>query len=211
MGARMAFTGGRDGWLRAVLTAVGVGVGVAMLLLAAAVPGALDARQARGDARDDLRMGEKIPAAANTLLIRQTDTEFRGQPVRGRVLRPEGPAAPVPPGVAALPRAGEVLVSPALRDLLGSADGALFAPRLGGATVTGIIADEGLAGPARAGLLPGQRHPRPPTSATRLDAFGGGLPGEASRPGAGGAGRRHLRGPAAAHRGLPRRGGAVRR
>ncbi|BCB77419.1 hypothetical protein ACFQ1L_20735 [Phytohabitans flavus] len=52
MGARLAFAGGRDGWTRAVLTALGVGIGVAMLLLAAAVPGALDARQARGDARD---------------------------------------------------------------------------------------------------------------------------------------------------------------
>ncbi|MEU2664844.1 ABC transporter permease [Micromonospora sp. NPDC007220] len=181
MGARMAFTGGRDGWLRAVLTAVGVGVGVAMLLLAAAVPGALDARQARGDARDDLRMGEKIPAAANTVLIRQTDTEFRGQPVRGRVLRPEGPAAPAPPGVAALPRAGEVLVSPALRDLLGSADGALFAPRLGGATVTGVIADEGLAGPRELAYYLGS-DTLAADDATRLDAFGGGLPGEAFDP-----------------------------
>ncbi|MGC5333206.1 FtsX-like permease family protein [Micromonospora sp. DT62] len=181
MGARMAFTGGRDGWLRAVLTAVGVGVGVAMLLLAAAVPGALDARQARGDARDDLRMGEKVPAAANTVLIRQTDTEFRGQPVRGRVLRPEGPAAPAPPGVAALPRAGEVLVSPALRDLLGSADGALFAPRLAGATVTGVIADEGLAGPRELAYYLGS-DTLAADDATRLDTFGGGLPGEAFDP-----------------------------
>ncbi|MEU4781246.1 ABC transporter permease [Micromonospora sp. NPDC023633] len=181
MGARMAFTGGRDGWLRAVLTAVGVGVGVAMLLLAAAVPAALDARQARGDARDDLRMGEPIPAAANTLLVRQTDTEFRGQPVRGRVLRPEGPAAPAPPGVAALPRAGEVLVSPALRDLLGSGDGALFAPRLGGATVTGVIADEGLAGPRELAYYLGS-DTLTAEDATRLDAFGGGLPGEAFDP-----------------------------
>ncbi|MEU4775936.1 ABC transporter permease [Micromonospora sp. NPDC023644] len=181
MGARMAFSGGRDGWLRAVLTAVGVGVGVAMLLLAAAVPGALDARQARGDARDDLRMGERIPAAANTLLVRQTDTEFRGQPVRGRVLRPEGPAAPAPPGVAALPRAGEVLVSPALRDLLGSGDGALFAPRLGGATVTGVIADEGLAGPRELAYYLGS-DTLTAEDATRLDAFGGGLPGEAFDP-----------------------------
>ncbi|MGK5676007.1 FtsX-like permease family protein [Micromonospora sp. URMC 106] len=182
LGARMAFTGGRDGWLRAVLTAVGVGVGVAMLLLAAAVPGALDAREARGDARDDLRMGEPIPAAANTLLLRQADTEFRGQPVRGRVLRPEGPAAPAPPGVPALPRAGEVVVSPALRDLLDSADGALFAPRLGGARVTGVIGDEGLAGPRELAFYLGSDRLSVADGATRLDAFGGGLPGEPFGP-----------------------------
>ncbi|MFG3698003.1 FtsX-like permease family protein [Micromonospora sp. NPDC047620] len=183
MGARMVLTGGRDGWLRTVLTAVGVGVGVAMLLLAAAVPGALDAREARGDARDDLRMGEAIPAAAaDTLLLRQVDTEFRGQPVRGRMVQAEGPAAPAPPGVATLPRAGEVVVSPALRDLLDSADGALFAPRLGGARVTGIIGDEGLAGPRELAFYLGSDRLTVADGATRLDAFGGGLPGEGLGP-----------------------------
>lgn len=112
MGARMAVTGGREGWTRALLTAVGVGIGVAMLLLATAVPGALDARQARGDARDDLRLGEQVAAGPGTLLVHPVDNEFRGTPVRGRLLRPEGPAAPVPPGLTALPAPGEVVVSP---------------------------------------------------------------------------------------------------
>ncbi|MEU5948858.1 ABC transporter permease [Micromonospora sp. NPDC047465] len=182
MGARMVLTGGRDGWLRAVLTAVGVGVGVAMLLLAASVPGALDAREARGDARDDLRMGGQIAAAANTLLLRQVDTAFRERPVRGRMLQAEGPAAPTPPGVATLPRAGEVVVSPALRDLLDSADGALFAPRLGGARVTGTIGDEGLAGPQELAFYLGSDRLSADDGATRLDAFGGGLPGEGFAP-----------------------------
>ncbi|GAB3811410.1 hypothetical protein [Micromonospora zhanjiangensis] len=128
MGARLAVTGGREGWTRTLLTAFGVGVGVALLLLAAAVPAALSARQARGDARDDLRLGEPIPAAANTLLVAPVETEFHGRPVRGRLLRAEGPAAPVPPGIPALPTADQVYVSPALRDLLGSPDAALFAP-----------------------------------------------------------------------------------
>ncbi|SCG47127.1 hypothetical protein GA0070609_1880 [Micromonospora echinaurantiaca] len=182
MGARMAVTGGRDGWLRALLTALGVGIGVAMLLLAAAVPQALDAREARGDARDDLRMGAQIPAAANTLLIRATDTAFRDRPIRGRVLRPEGPAAPVPPGVAALPGPGEVVVSPALRDLLDSPDGALLAPRLGGARVTGTIGAEGLAGPNELAYYLGSDTLSADEGAARLDEFGGGLPGEGFGP-----------------------------
>ncbi|MGC5663796.1 FtsX-like permease family protein [Micromonospora sp. WMMD723] len=182
MGARMAVTGGREGWTRALLTAVGVGIGVAMLLLATAVPGALDARQARGDARDDLRFGEQIAAGPGTLLVHALDTEFRGRPVRGRLLRPEGPAAPVPPGLTALPAPGEVVVSPALRRLLDSPDGALFAPRLGGAKVTGTIADEGLAGPNELAYYQGDDRLSDTSGATRLDSFGGGLPGEGLGP-----------------------------
>ncbi|GHJ07764.1 membrane protein [Micromonospora humidisoli] len=182
MGARMAVTGGREGWIRALLTAVGVGIGVAMLLLATAVPGALDARQARGDARDDLRFGEQVAAGPGTLLVHALDTEFRGRPVRGRLLRPEGPAAPVPPGLTALPAPGEVVVSPALRRLLDSPDGPLFAPRLGGARVTGTIADEGLAGPNELAYYQGDDRLTDTSGATRLDRFGGGLPGEGLGP-----------------------------
>lgn len=182
MGARMAFTGGRDGWTRALLTALGVGIGVAVLLLAAAVPGALDARQARGDARDDLRMDRPIPAAADTLLVRTVDTTFRDQPVRGRALRPDGPAAPVPPGLAALPAPGEVVVSPALRDVLDSPAGPLFAPRLGGARVTGTIGDQGLAGPRELAFYLGVDRLSTEDGAVRLDRFGGGPPGEGFGP-----------------------------
>ncbi|MFI9644411.1 FtsX-like permease family protein [Micromonospora sp. NPDC051925] len=182
MGARMAVTGGREGWIRALLTAVGVGIGVAMLLLAAAVPGALDARQARGDARDDLRLGEQVAAGPGTLLVHPVDTEFRGRPVRGRLVRPEGPAAPVPPGLTALPGPGEVVVSPALRRLLDSPAGPLFAPRLGGARVTATIADEGLAGPNELAYYQGDDRLTEERGATRLNAFGGGLPGDGLGP-----------------------------
>ncbi|MFF3867503.1 FtsX-like permease family protein [Micromonospora sp. NPDC001898] len=181
MGARMAVTGGRDGWTRAALTALGVGIGVAMLLLAAAVPGTLDARAARGDAREDGGGRPELAAATNTLLVVPVYTEFRERPVRGRILRPEGPAAPLPPGVPRLPAAGEVVVSPALRELLDSPDGPLFAPRLGGARVTGTIAAQGLTGPHElafylgSGTLTGDR-------AQRIDHFGGGPPSEEFSP-----------------------------
>ncbi|MEH0844241.1 FtsX-like permease family protein [Micromonospora sp. CPCC 205711] len=182
MGARMAVTGGRDGWTRALLTAVGVGIGVALLLLAAAVPGALDDRRARGDARDDLRIGEQLTAGPHTLLVATVDTEFRGRPVRGRLVRPEGPDAPVPPGLGKLPAPGEVVVSPALRDLLDSPDGALFAPRLAGARITGTITEQGLAGPTEYAFYAGSDRLRADLGATRLDAYGGGLPGEGFGP-----------------------------
>ncbi|WP_199736919.1 MULTISPECIES: ABC transporter permease [Micromonospora] len=182
MGAGMAVTGGRSGWTRTVLTALGVGIGVAMLLLAAAVPGAIDARAARGAARSDQGLpGPELSAAANTLLVAQVDTVFRNRPVRGRILHPEGPDAPLPPGLTAFPRDGEVVVSPALRELLGSPDGALLAPRLGGARVAGTIGPEGLAGPHELTFYLG-RDNLTADHAMRLDHFGGGGPADEFGP-----------------------------
>ncbi|MDI5940082.1 ATP-binding cassette domain-containing protein [Micromonospora sp. DH15] len=181
MGARMAVTGGRDGWTRAALTALGVGIGVAMLLLAAAVPGALDARAVRNEARNDTGWRPERVAAANTVLVALADTEFRDHPVRGRIVRAEGPAAPVPPGLARLPGAGEVVVSPALRDLLDSPDGPLFAPRLGGGRVAGTIGAQGLAGPAELAFYLGSAD-LTDEWAVRRDQFGGGEPGEEFSP-----------------------------
>ncbi|NBE82873.1 ABC transporter permease [Micromonospora sp. NEAU-HG-1] len=181
MGARMAVTGGRDGWTRAALTALGVGIGVAMLLLAAAVPGALAAQAARSDALADVGNRAELAAAANTLLVAPVFTEFRERSVRGRILRPEGPAAPVPPGLTRLPATGEVVVSPALRELLDSPDGPLFAPRLGGARVTGTIAAQGLTGPHQLAFYLGS-DTLTRDQAQRIDHFGGGPPGEEFSP-----------------------------
>ncbi|ASW57580.1 hypothetical protein CIK06_10210 [Plantactinospora sp. KBS50] len=177
----MAVSGGRDGWTRTVLTALGVGIGVSLLLLAAAVPGALRAHDARTSARDDLRVGQAIPAAADTLLVATVDTTFRDRPVRGRMVRPEGPAAPVPPGLAALPRAGEAVVSPALARLLASPDGALFAPRLAGARVVGTIGPQGLAGPGELAFYRGSDS-LTEERASRLTAFGEAPRGEGFGP-----------------------------
>ncbi|MEU3452351.1 FtsX-like permease family protein [Micromonospora sp. NPDC006766] len=181
MGARMAFTGGREGWTRTVLTALGVGVGVAMLLLAAAVPSAIDARSGRTAARSDTGNRQELSAAPNTLLITSVDTVFRGRFVRGRIVHPEGPDAPMPPGLAAFPRDGETVVSPALRALLDSPDGPLLAPRLGGARVTGTIDPEGLSGPHELAFFLG-RDTMPTEDVTRLDRFGNPDAGEALSP-----------------------------
>ncbi|MFI9205354.1 FtsX-like permease family protein [Streptomyces sp. NPDC053048] len=145
MGARFAVTGGRAGLLRTALTAVGTGIGVALLLFLTALPQALDARNTRAMERGiGFRTADR-PGAA-TLLAQEADTVYRDRTVHGRLLRPEGPRAPRPPGVAALPAPGEMVVSPALRDLLASDRGALLRERLPH-HVTGTIGDRGLMGP----------------------------------------------------------------
>ncbi|MFI8229448.1 ABC transporter permease [Streptomyces sp. NPDC085900] len=148
MGVRFAFAGGREGWVRALLTAVGVGLGVALLLLTTALPSALSARDRRSSDRDDFTYsGKVLPKADDTVIVAKTDTTFRSDDVRGRLLQPEGAKAPLPPGVGTFPAKGEMVVSPALRKLLESGSGKLLRERLP-YRITGTIGHAGLIGPA---------------------------------------------------------------
>ncbi|WP_053851223.1 ABC transporter permease [Streptomyces sp. NRRL B-24085] len=146
MGVKFAFAGGREGWVRALLTAVGVGLGVALLLLTTALPNALAVRHERGDARADITYSETIlKKADNTLLSANASTTFRDTEVRGREIEPEGSRAPLPPGVGKFPAAGEMVVSPALKSLLESDDGRLLRERLPD-RIVGTIGESGLIG-----------------------------------------------------------------
>ncbi|WP_221347866.1 ABC transporter permease [Streptomyces beigongshangae] len=155
MGVRFAFTGGREGWVRVLLTGVGVGLGVALLLLTTAVPNVMQARSDREYARMDLVFGAPDkPEGDNTLLVANAGTEFRGLDVRGRRLEPEGLRAPLPPGVSGFPAPGEMVVSPALKELLDSGDAALLRERLP-YRITGTIGEPGLIGPAELAFYTG--------------------------------------------------------
>ncbi|MFF9484412.1 ABC transporter permease [Streptomyces sp. NPDC014676] len=145
MGLRFAFAGGREGWIRALLTAVGVGLGVALLLLTTALPGALAERHRREEARLNYTYGEQIERADDTLVTADTDTEFDGRDIRGRLLEPEGDKAPLPPGLREFPAPGDMVVSPALKEFLGSDDGELLRERLP-YDIVGTIGEQGLIG-----------------------------------------------------------------
>ncbi|WP_405916220.1 ABC transporter permease [Streptomyces sp. NBC_00728] len=147
MGARFAVTGGREAWVRVLLTAVGVGLGVALLLLTTALPSALDARHQRESARGYLMYSSTVEKKSDrTLLIAISDTTFRDEDVRGRLVEPEGSRAPLPPGVSTFPAVGDMVVSPALDRLLKSPEGRLLRERLDH-RVSGTIADSGLVDP----------------------------------------------------------------
>ncbi|MFJ4769280.1 ABC transporter permease [Streptomyces uncialis] len=177
LGLKFAFTGGRESWVRTLLTAVGVGLGVTMLLLTTAVPQALAERDARGNARlDTSYSGEPLAKADNTLLTAPSDTTFRDKDVRGRLIKAEGPRAPLPPGLGEFPAVGEMHVSPALRELLASPDGKLLKDRLP-YRISGTVADEGLIGPAELLYYAGSDKidglPGDESQALRIDNFGG--------------------------------------
>ncbi|MER8061486.1 MULTISPECIES: ABC transporter permease [unclassified Streptomyces] len=166
LGFRFAFTGGREGWIRVLLTAVGVGLGVALLLLTTAMPNALSVRHDRDNARADHTYGPVRPKAANTLVISDTDTEFHGHSVRGRLVEPEGPKAPVPPGLTAYPAPGDMVVSPALKELLGSPAGRLLRARLP-YRITGTITEDGLVGSRELAYYAGAKNLAPKMDGSR--------------------------------------------
>lgn len=185
MGVRFTFTGGREGWVRAVLTAVGVGLGVALLLLTAAIPNALATRQDREQAREDRGIGyladnSRSKPTDKSLIVADTDTEYQHQEIRGRLLEPEGVDAPLPPGVGKFPAPGEMLVSPALSELLRSDAGELLRGRLPYDTV-GTIGETGLIGPGNSPTTPAPTDsPRGSTTRWWPGSTGSGCPWSSS-------------------------------
>ncbi|MFJ8536510.1 ABC transporter permease [Streptomyces sp. NPDC093591] len=146
MGVRFAFAGGREGWVRALLTAVGVGLGVALLLLTTAVPNMLTVRHERESARADITYSyTDLKKSDATLIVANVGTDFRNEDIRGRALEPEGPRAPLPPGLEKFPAVGEMVVSPALKRLLESDGAKLLRERLP-ERIVGTIGESGLIG-----------------------------------------------------------------
>ncbi|MFI9047610.1 FtsX-like permease family protein [Streptomyces sp. NPDC053427] len=146
MGMRFAAGGGREGWIRTALTALGVALGVAVLLLGASVPSLTGAWHGREKARENLGQEHPPKASDHTLRYASADTVFHGAQIRGRLVLPDGAHPPVPPGVRRLPGPGRMLVSPALKELLDSPEGKLLRERLD-YRVAGVIGDTGLLGP----------------------------------------------------------------
>ncbi|GAA0487238.1 ABC transporter permease [Streptomyces olivaceiscleroticus] len=171
MGVRFAVTGGREGWARTLLTALGVGLGVTLLLAAASVPHLLQSREDRGRARTPAAAAETVHRADDTLLTATADTVFRGDTVHGTLLRPDGARPPAPPGVRDVPGPGEMVVSPALRELLASPQGKLLRDRLDD-RVTGTIGDTGLVGPGELTYYAGSDTLTTEAGAHRVASFG---------------------------------------
>ncbi|MGX9883394.1 FtsX-like permease family protein [Streptomyces sp. NPDC002276] len=166
-------TGGRDGWARTALMAIGIGLGVALLLVASSVPTARHHRDERIHNRIDTNLDDRIiTPSRGTVLLSDIDTVFRGREIRGRMLEPEGPAAPLPPGLKRFPRPGEMAVSPALRKLLAAPGSALLRERLDH-PVTGEVTDRGLVDPSEYVFYLGGEHMAVGVAgADRLDHFG---------------------------------------
>ncbi|WP_244258136.1 ABC transporter permease [Streptomyces sp. Tu 2975] len=173
MGIRFAVSGGREGSTRTALTALGVGLGVGLLLIAASVPQMMDARDSRTAARTAVGpgMGRQVPVSATSVVTAPADTDYRTQTVGGEILRPDGAAPALPPGLDRAPAAGEMYVSPALADLLASPEGRLLKERLNHRTV-GLIGETGLLDPGELRFYAGSSTLTTDTGGVRVDGYG---------------------------------------
>lgn len=144
LGLRIAFAGGRESAIRVVLVAAGVAIGVVLLLFALTAPPAL---QSRIDRYAWHRTDASTPATAPdpALWLAVTD-RYAGQNITRVHIAALGPRPPVPPGLDRLPAAGDMVVSPALAELLRSVPSDQLGDRFPG-RVTGTIRPAGLVSP----------------------------------------------------------------
>ncbi|AEW96257.1 MULTISPECIES: FtsX-like permease family protein [Streptomycetaceae] len=173
LGARLAVSGGKEGWTRTALTGIGVALGVMVLLFAAAAPAMYAARFEREAAvSPPVTQGEDVKASDTTMTVIQANTTFRDTSVHGTLLRPDGSRPPLPPGVDRIPAPGEMVASPELRRMLADPGNALLRQRLP-YRVVGTIGDAGLTGPRDVTYYAGYRNTGPFFGGVRrIDHFG---------------------------------------
>ncbi|MEW1628394.1 FtsX-like permease family protein [Streptomyces sp. NPDC089173] len=175
LGIRFAAAGGREGWIRTLLTAVGVGLGVALLLLASSVPHMLDERSARDQARKEAPVSgspDANAAKSDTSVVRiNTTTEYRDRTIEGYLMRADGSAPARPPGLDRFPAPDEMVVSPALKELLTAPGNELLRERLP-YEITGTIRDAGLRSPGELLYYAGSDTLTPASGGHRIAGYG---------------------------------------
>jgi hypothetical protein len=167
LGLRLLFKAGRGNRVRFLLMAVGGSVGVCCLALVLTIPSILDAHDSRAAAREP-RTSSAQPDHSS--LVLQRSDPYGSQPfTRVFVARGEAGTVQAPPGLTELPVAGEVFVSPRVRDLLREQPG--IKGRLPG-RVAGVIAADGLAHPDELFAYVGTTPDRIGDEARALTGFG---------------------------------------
>ncbi len=196
IGLRLAVGGGRTSWMRFALTAFGIGLCTVVLLFAASVGPAVDARTARAHAVTPLTLSpdgaapmtaEPLPLPetrklrAGEFVAHDSSIPFGGQTATGWDLAAADPTAtPLPLGVQRFPVSGELVVAPAVADLLASTDGATLRRQLPG-LVIGTIGPEGLLAPDELRFYRGALVPDQPVQGYEI-AVGWGSSGGAPDP-----------------------------
>jgi hypothetical protein len=145
LGIRIAFAGGRESLARNALMAAGVAVGVTLLLFTLTAMPVLQ-RHIDRLAWHRTTAGSPATAPDPALWLAITD-RYAGRDIIRVHVAALGPRPPVPPGVDRLPGPGEVVVSPALAELMRAVPDDQLRDRFPG-QVIGTIGPDGLIAPA---------------------------------------------------------------
>jgi hypothetical protein len=111
LATHFAVGSGREGVIRLTLTAVGIALATVMLLCAAVAYPALHAHEIRRgwmDTSAHNRQPAQDETTTDPLLWRMIETRFDGRDLVRVDVAAEGPDAPVPPGLDALPADGSL-------------------------------------------------------------------------------------------------------
>jgi hypothetical protein len=138
---RLLRLGGRRAWTSAGLVGAGVAVATTLLTVAVGALHGLDERESRTDWRTPA-----VAAADPVAQLRLRTDSAAGRPItQVDLVAPVATAAP-PPGLPRMPAPGEVWVSPALAELLGTLPADELAARYPG-PATGLLGEAGLQSP----------------------------------------------------------------
>ncbi|GAB3157076.1 ABC transporter permease [Micromonospora sonneratiae] len=145
LGLRLSIGSGRGGLLRTALMSSGAALGVLLVLSSFAAVSAAGAQHDRAQARTPVR--DESGTNSSTLRVWEIQDAIGDRALRRTVVVGATATSPRPPGVAELPRPGEIVVSPALAELLRSDERATgrFPQRVVGTiTPVGLIAPDEL-------------------------------------------------------------------
>lgn len=154
LGLRLAVAGGREAIARLALIAIAVAIGVTLLLTTFSAVNALSAQNDRyswlmtGYPATDAPVVTHVDPSSKVdpLWWKLREDYFQGS-IIGRVdVAATGPGSPVPPGIPALPAAGEFYASPAMAKLLRTTPADQLGNRYPGKQV-GVVGPEALPAP----------------------------------------------------------------
>jgi hypothetical protein len=145
LGIRIAFAGDRESLARNALMAAGVAVGVLLLLFTLTAMPVLQRHIDRLAWHRTTALSP--PTAPDPALWLAVTDRYAGRDVIRVHVAALGPRPPLPPGVDRLPGPGEVVVSPALAELMGTVPDDQLRDRFPG-RVIGTIGPDGLIAPA---------------------------------------------------------------
>jgi hypothetical protein len=143
---RLAVSGGRSAVGRLVMIAAAVAVGVGLLLSTLAASNAVGHQNDRQVWLDSGAASRTETAPVDPLLWRALTDYYDGRSIVEVDVAATGPTAPVPPGLARVPAAGQYFASPALARLLRSTPADQLGDRFPG-RLAGLVGDDGLASP----------------------------------------------------------------